>query len=193
MLAVPAPPVTVPFVIAQAYVAPAPAFGTEAVLPPEVAQTVADVAIAAEGIGLKTTVVDACALPPHGPGVLTVTVYVPPVVMPVGFCCGDVNPPGPVHEKIEPLPLAKRLTVVPAQAGPLFDAFAVGAGAGGQMTVVDAVPVMEAVTMSVAVIVCGPGESSVTLNVCEPLSPATKVYSAGRVPAEELVKWTVPL
>jgi hypothetical protein len=95
--------------------------------------------------------------------------------MPVGFCCDDVKPPGPVHEKIEPLPVAKRLTVVPAQAGPLFDAFAVGAGPGGQMTFVDAVPVIEAVTVSVAVIVCEPGELSVTLNVCEPLSPETKL------------------
>src|SRR5947209_1298330 len=129
----------------------------------------------ADGIALMTTVVEACALLPHGPGVLTVTVYVPAVVMPVGFCCDDVNPPGPVHEKIDPLPPAKRLTGVPAQAGPLFDAEAVGAGAAAQTTLVAAVPVMEALTLSVAVIDCEPGESSVTLNVCAPLSAAVNV------------------
>jgi hypothetical protein len=144
-------------------------------LPADTAQTVDAVVIAAEGMGLKTTVVDAWALPPHGPGLLTVTVYVPATVMPVGFCCEDVKPPGPVQEKTEPFPVAKRLTVDPAQAGPLFEAFAVGAGDGGQMTFVDAVPVIEAFTVSVAVIVCEPGELSVTLNVCVPLSPATKV------------------
>ena len=177
MLGVPLPPVMEPFVIDQAYVAPAPALGTDALLPAEVAQTVAVVAMDADGIGLKTTVVDACALPPHGPGSVTVTVYVPPTVMPVGFCCDEVKPPGPVHEKTEPLPVAKRLTVVPVQAGPLFEAFAVGAGPGGQMrtTFVEVVPVIDGVTVSVAVIVCNPSEVSVTLNVCVPLSPATKV------------------
>jgi hypothetical protein len=59
MLVVPAPPVMEPFVIDQAYVAPAPAFATDALLLAEVEQTVADVVIAADGIGLKTTVVDA--------------------------------------------------------------------------------------------------------------------------------------
>jgi hypothetical protein len=98
MLAVPLPPVIEPFVIDQAYVAPAPAFGTEAMLPADVAQTVADVVIVADGIGLITTVVDACALPPHGPGLLRVTVYVPATVMPVGFCWFEVKPPGPAHE-----------------------------------------------------------------------------------------------
>jgi hypothetical protein len=102
---------------------------------------------------------------------------VPATVIPVGFCCEDVKPPGPIQEKTEPLPLPKRVTVVPAQAGPLFEAFANGAGPGGQMrmTVVAAVPVMEAVTVSVAVIDCDPVEVSVTLKVCVPLSPATKV------------------
>ena len=96
---------------------------------------------------------------------------------PVGFCCVDVKPPGPVQEKFEPLPEAKRLTEPPAQAGPLFEAFGNGAGPGGQvkMTGIAAVPVMVAVTVSVAVIVCGPVAVSVTLNVCVPLSPATKV------------------
>src|SRR3954452_2216617 len=175
MLDVPAPPVMEPLEIDQLYVAPAPAFGTDALFPVETEQTIADAVIVADGIGLKTTVVDACALLPQGPGVLTVTMYVPATVMPVGFCCDDVKPPGPVHEKTDPLPVAKRLTVVPTQAGPLLLAFAVGAGTGGQTTFVDALPVIEAVTVSVAVIVCDPGESSVTLNVCEPLSPATNV------------------
>src|SRR4051795_798687 len=174
MVSVPLPLVMVPLLIDQAYVAPAPAFGTEALLPVEVAQTFAGVVIVADGIGLKTTVVDDCALPPHGPGLLTVTVYVPPTVIPVGFCCDEVKPPGPVHEKTEPLPVAKRLTVEPAQAGPLFDAFAVGAGPGGQTTATEAVPVIEASTVSVTVI--DPDELSVTpLNVCVPLSPPVKV------------------
>ena len=174
MLAVPSPPVMLPSVMDQAYVAPAPALGTDALLPAETAQTFAGVVIVADGIGLKTTVVDDCALPPHGPGLLTVTVYVPPTVMPVGFCCDEVKPPGPVHEKTEPLPVAKRLTVEPAQAGPLFDAFAVGAGPGGQTTATEAVPVIEASTVSVTVI--EPDELSVTpLNVCVPLSPPVKV------------------
>src|SRR4051812_29574461 len=97
--------------------------------------------------------------------------------MPVGFCCVEVKPPGPVHEKTEPLPVAKRLTVAPAQAGPLFVAFANGAGPGGQrkITVVAAVPVIDGVTVSVAVIVCEPVVVNVTLKVCVPLSPATNV------------------
>src|SRR5436309_15341980 len=140
MLAVPAPAVIEPFTIDHAYVAPAPAFGTEALLPAVVAQTVAEVVIVADGIGLMTTVVEACALLPHGPGLLTVTVYVPAAVIPVGFCCEEVKPPGPVHEKIVPLPLAERLTAVPAQAGPLLLALAVGAGPGGQTTVTEALP-----------------------------------------------------
>jgi hypothetical protein len=74
MLAVPAPLVIEPFVIDQRYVAPTPAFVTLAVLAVESAQVVAAVVIVADGIGLKTTVVDACALPPHGPVALTVTV-----------------------------------------------------------------------------------------------------------------------
>ena len=86
-------------------------------------------------------------------------------MMPVGFCCDEVKPPGPVQEKTEPLPVAKRSTVEPAQAGPLFEAFAVGAGAGGQPTLVDVLPVIEAVTVSVAVIVCEPVDVNVTLNV----------------------------
>src|SRR3954451_21608820 len=175
MVDVPAPAVMEPFEIDQLYVAPAPAVGTDALLPAETEQTIADAVIVADGIGLKTTVVDACALLPHGPGELTVTVYVPATVMTVGFCCEEVKPPGPVHEKTDPLPVAKILTVVPTPAGPLLVAFAVGAGAGGQTTFVDALPVIEAVTVSVAVIVCEPGESSVTLNVCEPLSAATNV------------------
>lgn len=175
MLGVPAPPVMLPLAIDHVYVAPAPAFGTDALLPAVVAQTPAGVVIVADGTALNTTVVDACALPPHGPGLLTVTVYVPPTVMPVGFCCDDVKPPGPVHEKTEPLPVAKRLTVEPAQAGPLFVAFAVGAGAGAQTTFVEVVPVIDAFVVSVTVIVCDPGVLSVTLNVCVPLSPATKV------------------
>src|SRR3954451_17088507 len=173
MLSVPSPPVMLPLVMDQAYVAPAPALGTDALLPAETAQTFAGVVIVADGIGLKTTVVDDRALPPHGPGLLTVTVYVPPTVIPVGFCCDEVKPPGPVHEKTEPLPVAKRLTVKPAQAGPLFDAFAVGAGPGGQTTATEAVPVIEASTVSVTVI--EPDESSETMNVCAPLSPATNV------------------
>ena len=70
-------------------------------------------------------------------------------------------------------PEAKRLTVLPAHAGPLFDA--VGAATGGQTPDVDALPVIDAVTVSVAVIVCRPLALSVTLKVCTPLSPATKV------------------
>jgi hypothetical protein len=74
MLAVPMPPVIDPFVIDHVYVAATPAFATDALLPAVLAQTVAEVVIVADGIGLKTTAVDDCALPPHGPGLLTVTV-----------------------------------------------------------------------------------------------------------------------
>ena len=98
----------------------------------------------------------------------------PATVIPVGFCCVEVKPPGPVHEKVAATgAVAKRLTEPPAQAGPLFDAL--GAANGGQTPVVDALPVIDAVTVSVAVMVCAPEELSVTLNVCVPLSPATKV------------------
>src|SRR4051812_42020872 len=147
---VPAPVVIAPLVIDQTYVAPAPASGTLAALPIESGQAVPPVVMTADGMGLTTTVVEAEALPPHGPGSVTVTVYVPATVMPVGFCCVEVKPPGPVQEYTVPLPLAKRLTVEPAQAGPLFVAFANGAGPGGQrkITVVEAVPVIDGVTVS---------------------------------------------
>src|SRR5207302_7800216 len=176
MMGVPAPPVMEPFVIDQAYVAPAPAFGTDALLPAEVAQTADDVVIVADGSGLKTTVVHACMLPPHGQRMVRVTTYVPATVMPVGFCSEDVKPPGPVQEKIEPVPVAKRLPVDPAQAGPLLAAVANGAAVSGQTTSTVAMPLIEAVTISVAVIICEPGELNETLlKVCVPLSPATKV------------------
>ena len=48
--------------------------------------------------------------------------------MPVGFCCDEVKPPGPVQEKFAPVPEEKRLTEPPTQAGPLFEAVAEGAG-----------------------------------------------------------------
>src|SRR4051812_19258633 len=97
--------------------------------------------------------------------------------MPVGFCWDEVKPPGPVQEKFDPVPEAKRLTDPPMQAGPLFEAVAKGAGPGGQTrrTRVPTVPVIEALAVSVAVIVCEPVVVSVTLKVCVPLSPATKV------------------
>jgi len=60
---VPAPSVIVPFVIDQAYVAPVPAFGTEAELPVESAHTAAGAVITAEGAGFTLTV----ALPDEVP------------------------------------------------------------------------------------------------------------------------------
>jgi hypothetical protein len=47
--------------------------------------------------------------------------------------------------------------------------------AGGGATVVLALPVIDAVTVSVAVIDCAPVEVSVTLNVCTPASPPVNV------------------
>ena len=47
--------------------------------------------------------------------------------------------------------------------------------AGGKLTVVEALPVIDAVTVSVAVTLCEPVVVSVTLNVCAPLSPLTNV------------------
>jgi hypothetical protein len=68
------------------------------------------------------------------------------------------------------------LTEPPAHAGPLFEAVRGSPGGGGTHdTTVEPVPVIEAVTVSVTVIVCEPGVSSATLNVCVPLSPATNV------------------
>jgi hypothetical protein len=56
------------------------------------------------------------------------------------------------------------------------------------------VPVMEAVTASVAVSDWVPPVLNVALKVCVPLSPATNVQFNGRVAApSELVKWTVPV
>jgi hypothetical protein len=176
MLAVPAPPVIEPFVIDQAYVAPAPAFATDALLPVVLAQTVAGVVIVADGIGLMTTVVEACALKLHGPALVAVTMYVPATVMPVGFCWFEVKPPGPFHEyETASGQEAERFTEPPAHTGPLFDAVGgIVGGGGGHDTVVDAVPVIDAVTVSVAAIVCDPFDVNVTLKVCVPLSPLTK-------------------
>jgi len=57
MLLVPAPDVIVPLVIPQAYVAPAPADGTEAFRPPAFGHAAEGAVIAAEGTGLTATVV----------------------------------------------------------------------------------------------------------------------------------------
>ena len=59
MLLVPAPPVIIPLLMVQTYVAPPPALGTEAVLPIELAQTeVGEAVIVEEGKGLMTTEVE---------------------------------------------------------------------------------------------------------------------------------------
>src|SRR5438132_11540927 len=107
------------------------------------------------------------------PASIIVTVYVPATVMPEGFCCDEVKPPGPLQENVTPVApvVAVSCTVPPAQAGPLFDAVT---ESGGQPTETDALPVIDAVTVSVAVIVLVPVETSVTVNVCAPLSPAAK-------------------
>ena len=56
MAFVPAPDVIAPFVIVQAYVAPAPAFGTEAARPVAFWQVAAGAVIVAEGTGFTVTV-----------------------------------------------------------------------------------------------------------------------------------------
>jgi hypothetical protein len=61
MFLVPAPPVIVPFVIDQLYVAPKPAPGTEALLPPELAQTEEGAVITADGTVPTTALVVAGA------------------------------------------------------------------------------------------------------------------------------------
>jgi len=62
--------------------------------------------------------------------------------------------------------------------------------AAGPPTTTVAVPVMEEVTVSVAVMVWLPGVARVALKVPDPVN---SVESAANVAAEsELVKWTVP-
>jgi D-arabinose 5-phosphate isomerase GutQ len=58
MVAVPVPLVMVPLVIPQEYVAPAPAFGTDAVCPDELAQTDDGAVIVASGSGSIVTLVE---------------------------------------------------------------------------------------------------------------------------------------
>jgi hypothetical protein len=67
-----APAVMVPFVIVHAYVAPAPALGTDAVLPVETIHTAAGAVIAAEGVGFTVTT----ALPEAVPGPLASETFV---------------------------------------------------------------------------------------------------------------------
>ena len=74
------------------------ASGTLAVLPVASGQAVPPLEIVATGSGLKTTFVDTATVPPHAPEVVTVTVYVPAWVTPVGFCWLEVKPLGPLHE-----------------------------------------------------------------------------------------------
>jgi len=57
MLLVPPPAVIVPPVMAQAYVAPAPALATDAMLPPDPTAAIAAVEMVAFGFGLTMTVV----------------------------------------------------------------------------------------------------------------------------------------
>jgi len=55
MLFVPVPAVIVPLVMPQAYVAPAPALATEAILPVEPAAVLAGVVMVASGFGFTVT------------------------------------------------------------------------------------------------------------------------------------------
>src|SRR5258708_27671353 len=97
-----------------------------------------------------------------------------PAAFTVGFCCVEVKPPGPLHANVAPAAAVEALscTVPPTQAGPSFDAVTDSAG---QATVVFAVPLIEPLPASAAVIVCAPVEVSVTEKVCAPLSPPTNV------------------
>jgi len=96
---VPAPDVIVPFVIDQLYVAPAPAEGTEALLPEEFGQIDVGADIAAEGSARMTTVVVAAG--ELQPLTVAVTPYTPAAESGAdricGFCSLDVNPLGPVQ------------------------------------------------------------------------------------------------
>src|SRR5260221_11430225 len=99
IVAVPEPERIVPLAIDQAYVAPAPADGTEALLPEEFAQIEAGAEIADEGKARTRTPVVAAG--EAQPLIVTVTPYVPEAEGGAdricGFCSEDANPPGPVQ------------------------------------------------------------------------------------------------
>jgi hypothetical protein len=96
---VPAPNVIVPLPIVQAYVAPAPADGTEALLPKEFGQIEPGAAIAVEGAGRTSTLVVAGG--ETHPSTATVTEYRPDAedgaARISGFCSADVKLFGPVQ------------------------------------------------------------------------------------------------
>src|SRR5512143_316729 len=76
MAFVPAPDVIVPFAIVQEYVAPAPAFGTEAARPLAFWQAAAGAAIVAEGTGVTVTVAPPVPAPTQFASATVVTEYV---------------------------------------------------------------------------------------------------------------------
>jgi len=96
---VPLPDVIVPFVIDQLYVAPAPAEGTEALLPGEFGQIDVGAEITTEGSARMTTFVVAGS--DVQPFAVAVTLYTPAAESGAdricGFCSPDVNPLGPVQ------------------------------------------------------------------------------------------------
>jgi len=86
----------------------------------------------ADAVGRLFTVAFVVAVTVHPDALVTVTVYVPVAavvaLLMLVFCEVDVNPFGPVQEKVIPPDVVDvRFNVLPAQIGPLFDADAVGA------------------------------------------------------------------
>ena len=109
-------------------------------------------------------------------GSVSVTMVVPEVVL---------NAP-PVFDTIT----VSVPPVCPCVNGPLYDSLALNTGSGVTL-IWPLVPVMDELTVSVAVMVWLPAVASVAENV---LAPAVKVELAGRVADPSvLVKWTVPV
>lgn len=117
----PAPPVIVPFVIVQVYVAPAPASSTEAAFPTEDAQTEDGAVMVADGRPLTATLVE----PPeaHPAEVVTVT------VSPTEPEAGELNviarvpapavivPPVMAHAYVAPAPASGTDATLPVELG----------------------------------------------------------------------------
>src|ERR1043165_5234230 len=108
-------------------------------------------AVGVAGIGLTTTDVDPAA--EVQPLTVMVTEYVPAFAVValamVGFCSGELKPPGPVQAYVAPLTVAVESEMVaPAQYGPPFDAVGV---AGVALTTTLVVPAAEVQPLTVMV------------------------------------------
>ncbi len=174
--AVPVPPVIVPFVIPQVYVAPAPASGTLAACPVVLAQTAEGAVMAAEGTGFTVTFVDPFAEQPAAVATVTVSctgpvaaasnvidaVPVPPVIVPF------VIP----HVYVAPAPASGTLAACPVVLAQTAEgAVIVAEGTGFTVTFADSLAEQPAAVATVTVSCTGPVAAASNVIDAVPVPP----------------------